>query len=204
VFEDRACAQAPLQAFWLTALALAVAVAIGCGSPPRAGAPNAPSPDIRDSNGAPRGIVTAEDSPVPHVNGSPADRRTKGPTATGVDRIQVGSTLGVLKKRTHVEPLYPAAAVAARVHGIVVIEARIDAEGRVESARVVRSIPLLDQAALDAVRQWRFEPVVFKGTPTSIYTTLAVNFNLPPRTRRQRTSPRNGSAQDAGAAANDR
>ena len=66
---------------------------------------------------------------------------------------QAGSQPVLVK---HVQPVYPAIAVSARVQGIVTIEASIAATGRVADARVVKSIPLLDNAALDAVRQWQF------------------------------------------------
>jgi protein TonB len=100
--------------------------------------------------------------------------------------VGVNSTHGGRKKLTPVDPVYPSDAAAAGVEGIVIVEAKIDAAGRVETVRIVRSIPALDQAALDAVKQWRFEPLVFNGTPTAFYTTLAVNFRLPRRAVRKK------------------
>jgi protein TonB len=64
------------------------------------------------------------------------------------------------------------------VQGVVIIEATIDTEGRVRNAFVLRSIPLLDQAALDAVRQWEFEPVQLNGVPKPVIMTVTVNFTL--------------------------
>ena len=64
---------------------------------------------------------------------------------------------GVIKtpvKVRHVPPIYPAIAQQARVEGIVIIEAIIGVDGRVRDARVLRSQPLFDEAALAAVRQW--------------------------------------------------
>ena len=61
-------------------------------------------------------------------------------------------------KVKHVSPVYPPAARDAKITGVVILEARIGADGRVLDARVLRSIPELDQAALDAVKQWEYTP----------------------------------------------
>jgi periplasmic protein TonB len=84
------------------------------------------------------------------------------------------------RKIVDVAPVYPAIARAARVAGIVILEAVIDARGQVESVRVLRSIPTLDQAAVDAVRQWRFTPTLLNGEPVPIVMTVTVNFTLSP------------------------
>jgi protein TonB len=65
------------------------------------------------------------------------------------------------------------------VQGDVVIEATIDEEGKVADAHVVKSVPLLDQAALDAVRQWQYRPSLLNGIPTAVVTTVTVKFTLP-------------------------
>ena len=75
-------------------------------------------------------------------------------------------------------PLYPAIAQSARVQGIVIIEATIGADGRVTNATVLRSIPLLDTAALTAVRQWEFTPTLLNGIPVPVIMTVTVNFTL--------------------------
>jgi TonB family protein len=64
--------------------------------------------------------------------------------------------------------------------GVVIVEAKIDMMGRVTEARILRSIPLLDQSALDAVREWEFEPVVIEGIGrVPIIAALSVSFKLP-------------------------
>jgi protein TonB len=60
----------------------------------------------------------------------------------------------------------------------VIIEATIDREGRVTEARLLRSIPLLDQAALEAVRQWEYEPTLLNGVTVPVIMTVTVNFTL--------------------------
>jgi protein TonB len=63
---------------------------------------------------------------------------------------------------------------------LVVLDAVIDATGRVTGVQVTRSIPLLDQAAIEAVRQWRFTPTLLNGEPVSILLTVTVRFTLGP------------------------
>ena len=79
----------------------------------------------------------------------------------------------------NVEPFYPPIALAARKQGTVVIDARIGEDGHVTNARLVRSEPLLNQSALDAVFQWVFAPTIVNGRPVPVVVTLAVAFNLP-------------------------
>ncbi len=75
-------------------------------------------------------------------------------------------------------PVYPPIAESARVQGIVIVEIRIDEDGRVSDARVIRPVALLDQAALDAVLQWEFEPTMLNGRPVPVIMTVTVNFTL--------------------------
>ena len=84
------------------------------------------------------------------------------------------------RKTRHVAPVYPPVALAARVQGLVIIEATIDPMGRVAHPRVIRSVPLLDDAALEAVRQWEFAPTYLNGVAVPVIMTLTVNFTLVP------------------------
>jgi TonB family protein len=92
--------------------------------------------------------------------------------------IRVGGNIRPPQKIKHVNPQYPSIAQSARVQGVVIIEATISATGDVSNARVLRSIPLLDQAALDAVRQWQFQPTLFNGSPVAVIMTVTVQFTL--------------------------
>ena len=76
------------------------------------------------------------------------------------------------------QPVYPLIAQSARVQGVVIIEATIDPDGKVADTRVLRSIPLLDQAALDAVRKWEYEPTLLNGVAVPVIMTVTVNFTL--------------------------
>ena len=92
--------------------------------------------------------------------------------------LRVGDNLPPPKKVTDVPPVYPQDAQDLRIGGVVVLEIVIDEAGHVADARVMRSIPILDQAALDAVRQWEYEPTLLNGVPVSIVMFATVNFTL--------------------------
>ena len=92
--------------------------------------------------------------------------------------VRVGGNIKAPQKVKDVKPTYPAIAQSARVQGIVIIEATIGPSGQVEEAKVLRSIPLLDAAALDAVKQWQFTPTLLNGVPVPVIMTVTVNFTL--------------------------
>jgi len=93
---------------------------------------------------------------------------------------RVGGDLRPPARVTDVKPVYPAEALAARVQGVVVIEVVVNEFGNVTQPRILRSIPLLDEAALEAVRQWQFAPSILNGRPVPVVMTTTVNFVLPP------------------------
>jgi protein TonB len=92
--------------------------------------------------------------------------------------VRVGGNIKQPTKTKDVKPIYPPIAQSARVQGVVIIEATIGPDGRVKEAKVLRSIPLLDQAALDAVKQWQFTPTLLNGVPVPVIITVSVNFTL--------------------------
>jgi len=92
--------------------------------------------------------------------------------------VRVGGQIKAPTKTRNVQPIYPLIAQSARVQGVVIIEATIDPDGKVANTRVLRSIPLLDQAALDAVRKWEFEPTRLNGVAVPVIMTVTVNFTL--------------------------
>jgi protein TonB len=103
-----------------------------------------------------------------------AEAREKAKAAA----VRVGGKIRPPTKTKNVTPVYPAAAKSANVAGVVIIEATIGADGKVIAAKVLRSVPMLDQAALDAVRQWEFTPTMLNGAPVPIVMTVTVNFKL--------------------------
>jgi len=77
-----------------------------------------------------------------------------------------------------VDPVYPEIARQSKVQGAVILEATTDIYGRVAAVKVLRSIPLLDQAAADAVKQWEYEPAIIDGEPKPVTFTVSVQFDL--------------------------
>lgn len=92
--------------------------------------------------------------------------------------VRVGGDIAEPKKIKDVKPVYPAEAQAAGIQGVVILEATIAPSGYVSDARVLRSIPALDQAAVEAVRQWAFTPTLLNGAPVPVIMTVTVNFTL--------------------------
>ena len=75
-------------------------------------------------------------------------------------------------------PQYPAIPKAAGIHGTVVLQATISKTGSIENLRVISGPPMLQQAAIDAVRTWRYKPYLLNGEPVEVETTINVVFNL--------------------------
>jgi TonB family protein len=92
--------------------------------------------------------------------------------------VRVGGDIKAPRKIHDVKPAYPPDALAAGVQGVVILEAVIATDGTVRDARVLRSIPALDDAALGAVRQWAFTPTLLNGVPVEVIMTVTVNFTV--------------------------
>ena len=98
------------------------------------------------------------------------------PAATGP--LVVGGKIKPPARTRYVAPVYPEMARNVRVQGVVILEAIIGADGKVEQARVLRSQPLLDEAALAAVKAWEYTPTLLNGQPTPVIMTVTVQFRL--------------------------
>jgi protein TonB len=92
--------------------------------------------------------------------------------------VRVGGSIKAPTQIKKVQPLYPAEAREARLQGIVILEVIIGVDGRVTDTKVLRSVPQLDQAAIDAVRQWEYTPTLLNGAPVPVIMTVTVTFNL--------------------------
>jgi len=92
--------------------------------------------------------------------------------------VRVGGRIHPPKLVHKVEPIYPSLALEARLAMLVILEAQVDVNGQVKSARVLRGHPLFDEAALAAVRQWRYQPLLLNGTPTEFILTVTLQFTL--------------------------
>lgn len=117
------------------------------------------------------GPVLGDPKPTPPARPAPTPPPPQEPLRPG-GKIQQPT-------KTHdVKPVYPTVAQSARVQGMVIIEATLSADGHVTGAKILRSIPLLDAAALEAVRQWEFTPTLLNGVPVPVVMTVTVNFTL--------------------------
>jgi TonB family protein len=96
----------------------------------------------------------------------------------GMEPVRVGGNIKAPVKVYDQRPTYPEEALRARVTGMVILEALIDTRGVVRSAKVLRSIPLLDAAAVEAVSGWRYEPPTRDGVPVPVLMTVTVNFTI--------------------------
>jgi TonB family protein len=108
-----------------------------------------------------------------------ARKREEARTAAKASAVHVGGKVKPPVKIKDVPPVYPAIAKTAKVSGVVVIEATIGADGKVADTKVLRSVPMLDQAALDAVQQWEYTPSTQNGKPIPVVMTVTVNFARP-------------------------
>ena len=90
--------------------------------------------------------------------------------------IRVGGKIMPPTKIKDVKPVYPDMAQSAHVTGTVIVEATIGEDGKVIDAKVLRSIPMLDKAALDAVRQWEYTPTLLNGVPVPVVLTVTIKF----------------------------
>jgi periplasmic protein TonB len=160
----------------------------------------APSPRTAAPTSAPTEIAPEPPRPVyppgPVVEGAPPIINTgeSGPPSAGLTGpaappvaptvpaqpklVRVGSGIREPKKLVHVTPEYPEIARRARIDGAVILEAVLDVTGRVDRVRVLRSVPLLDDAAVKAVSQWRYTPTELNGVPVPVLMTITVQFSL--------------------------
>ena len=92
--------------------------------------------------------------------------------------IRIGGQIKEPALIYRVEPVYPGVAVSANIEGTVILEAIVDEEGRVETVKVLRSLSVLDKPAIDAVKQWRYSPVLLNGKPEKFILTVAITFRL--------------------------
>jgi protein TonB len=114
--------------------------------------------------------LTRQQAPAtsrPRLSGVPVDYGSA---------VRIGGDIPAPRKLRNVSPTYPDDALSAGVEGIVILEAVIDEQGNVASTSVIRSIPMLDDAAVEAVSQWQYEPTILGGQPRSVVMNITVNF----------------------------
>jgi protein TonB len=117
--------------------------------------------------GVPGGVVGGVVGGLPDAPPPPAQQA-----------VRVGGQIKEPKKLKNVAPVYPDIAKQARVQGVVILECTISPQGKVTDVKVLRGIPLLDSAAIDAVKQWVYTPTLLNGVPVPVIMTVTVNFKL--------------------------
>jgi protein TonB len=100
------------------------------------------------------------------------------PAPRGTVRVRAGRELRPPRQTKHVAPVYPEAAKAKGIEGVVILEIVIGTDGRVIQADVTKSTPALDESAVAAVHQWEYEPALLNGEPVEVILTVSVRFTL--------------------------
>jgi len=118
------------------------------------------------------GVVGGLPSDIPPPPPPPAPAPPRAP-------IRVGGQIQAPALAKRVEPVYPDLAVSARIRGVVILEANVDKDGRVVEVTVLRTASkLLDAAAITAVRQWQYKPLILNGLPEPFVLTVVLTFDL--------------------------
>jgi periplasmic protein TonB len=133
-----------------------------------------PAIDVPASGGANLGMIGSGTDTSSFLAPPPAPPTPK-PAQTV---FRPGQGIKEPKRISGLPPEYPKIARDAHVEGIVILEAVIDERGEVGRIKVLRSQPLLEQAAITAVQQWRYTPTLLNGVPVSVLMTITVNFTL--------------------------
>jgi TonB family protein len=161
----------------LSSVVLASAMALAaCNQPPAANV-DASQPSVDTAAVEKARAEAAADARTMKAR---ADARRARATAkartANAARAAVSEVVTPPAKIKNVQPVYPALARDARIEGTVTLAVAVDADGKVSEARVLRSVPLLDQAALDAVRQWEYSPM--RRGDRAVPTVMTVNVNF--------------------------
>jgi TonB family protein len=147
-------------------------------TPPGAGTfepalPPPPPPPAAELEGPAAAAIPPEPKPA-----AKAPARSQPSRPAEAMPVRIGAGIQEPRKTRNVSPVYPPEAVAARVQGVVILECTISARGKVVSVRTLRSVPMLDAAAIEAVRQWEYTPTLLNGVAVPVIMTVTVNFKL--------------------------
>ena len=145
----------------------------------------APPPPVNTTGGVVGGVPGGVVGGVPggalsevlgSTHGVPVLAKT--PVPTPVKRMRIASRVAEANLIHDVAPQYPPEAGRARIEGAVVLMAVIGKDGSVEDVRVESGLPILAQAAIDAVKQWRYRPYLLNGEPVEVDSRITINFTL--------------------------
>jgi protein TonB len=122
------------------------------------------------------GLASTPPPPPPAV--APLEATNPAVQVPRREPLRVGGNVQESKLIRRVEPIYPELAKRARVEYQVMLEVNVDEEGNVTGVKVLRGHPLLDQAAIDAVKQWQYSPTYLNGQAVPVVATVTVPFTL--------------------------
>lgn len=123
-------------------------------------------------------VSSGTPSLLSHANTGPLPDALPAPPPPTPKVLRVGGVIREPRKLVHVAPVYPTIAQQVRKEGTVTLEALLDVTGKVESVRILGSEPLLDDAAVQAVKRWRYTPTELNGVPVPVLMTITVRFTL--------------------------
>src|SRR5512145_1415745 len=148
--------------------------------PASAGEPSSGSWSRASPEPAPGSTASPSASPIDDIEPDPVHEPSKldVPLVAREEPASASRASKAPRKLHSVDPVYPDLARQARTQGVVILDVTVDEQGRVSDVAVLRSVPLLDEAAIEAVRQWRYEPTLIDGSPVSVKFTVTVNFTL--------------------------
>lgn len=145
----------------------------------------APPPPVGTTGGVAGGVPGGVVGGVPGgvssemLNSAPSvPVLAKSPVPTPVKRMRIASQVAEANLIHDVAPQYPPEAGRARIEGTVVLMAVIGKDGSVKDVRVESGLPTLAQAAIDAVKQWRYKPYMIDGEPIEVDSRITINFTL--------------------------
>ena len=145
----------------------------------------APPPPVDTTGGVIGGVAGGMVGGVPGgvfsemLNSAPSvPVLAKSPVSTPVKRMRIASRIAEANLIHDVAPQYPPEAGRARIEGTVVLMAVIGTDGSVKDVRIESGLPILAQAAMDAVKQWRYKPYMIDGEPVEVDSRITINFTL--------------------------
>lgn len=141
-------------------------------------AQEAPPSPVDTIGGTPGGVSAGVLSEAPRSTLSAPVLAAKAPEPAPVKRIRVAARVAEANLIHDVAPQYPPDAGRARIEGTVVLMAVIGKDGNVQDVRVESGLPMLAQAAVDAVKQWRYRPYLLNGKPVEVDSRITINFTL--------------------------
>jgi len=142
--------------------------------------PNAPVPEEKPETLFTRGSGSdIQTQPKPEISSN--QEPSLAVPKVGLHSVDVPESVAAVQLIHRVEPSAPPLARQARLEGSVVLQITIGNKGTVETIRVISGHPMLTQAAIDAVKQWRYNPFLENGEPTVVNTKVTVNFSPPAR-----------------------